>query len=295
MKGFTRRCERWLAPGLVAGLGGIATLVLVVNSASGSPSNGQAAADGRSLLSRPAVSAAPWSVATAPAVAEPARGPYEFIWPADGRVSQGMTPKHPSGIDVGVFTGSEVRAVRDGAVFFAGGDPCCSYGNFIVIGHDEGWSSVYGHLSIFLVKAGDQVKQGQVIALSGETGHLDGPHLHFELRSEGRPVDPLDYLLPARSAPPYVPDTPVPSPTPKPPPGPDLQPGEATMLAMEWMSQNSSYAYTIDAGTCYALEQEINWLVTCEGSLEGCAGAACAVYLSACVLEQPRLIAKFCP
>ena len=67
------------------------------------------------------------------------------------------------------------------------------------------------------------------------------------------------------------------------------------MLAMEWMSRNSSYAYTIDAGTCYALEQEINWLVTCEGSLEGCAGAACAVYLSACVLEQPRLIAKFCP
>jgi biotin carboxyl carrier protein len=280
----------------VAVLAVIATLVLVVRSASGSPAS-QVATPPAVLSS---VSAAPRSAASSPATAspaaaEPTRSPFEFIWPADGNVSQGMTPKHPSGVDVGVPTGSEVRAVRDGVVFFVGGDPCCSYGNFIVIGHGEGWSSVYGHLSKFLAKAGDQVKQGQVIALSGETGYVDGPHVHFELRSQGRAVNPLAYLRPARSAPPYVPDTPVPSPTPAPPPGPDLQPGEAIVLAAGWMSQNNAYAYTIDAATCYAMERDVNWLVTCEGSLQGCAGSGCAAYLSACVLEQPRLIARFCP
>jgi len=278
----------------VAGLAGIATLVLVVHSASGSPPSAAPPAVLSSVAVAPGgggqPSFAPRSVAAAQP--EPTASPFEFIWPADGHVSQGMTPKHPSGIDVGVPTGSEARAVRDGVVFFVGGDPCCSYGNFIVIGHDEGWSSVYGHLSKFLVKAGDQVKQGQVIALSGDTGYVNGPHVHFELRSEGRLVNPLDYLLPARPAPPYVPDTPAPSPTPK---GPDLESGEATMLAMGWMSQNNAYAYTIDAATCYAMEQAINWLVTCKGTLQGCAGAACEAYLSACVLEQPRLIARFCP
>jgi len=294
VKGFTRRFEQLFALTLVAVLVGIATLVLVVRSASGSP-QGQAPP---AVFS--SVSAAPRSVASppataAPAAAEPTQTPFEFIWPAEGRVSQGMTPKHPSGIDVGVPVGSEVRAVRDGVVFFAGGDPCCSYGNFIVIGHDEGWSSVYGHLSKFLVKAGDQVVQGQVIALSGDTGYVDGPHVHFELRSQGRAVNPLQHLLPARSAPPYVPDTPAPSPTLAPPPGPDLRPGEAIVLATGWMSQNNAYAYTIDAAACYAMERDVNWLVTCEGSLQGCAGPGCEAYLSACVLEQPRLIARFCP
>jgi len=225
----------------------------------------------------------------------PAASSVPFIWPADGDVSQAMTPKHPSGIDVAAPIGSEVRAVRDGEVFFVGGDPCCSYGNFIVIGHDDGWSSVYGHLSTFLVQAGDLVEQGQAIGLSGETGYVNGPHVHFELRSSGRPVNPLDHLWPARSvrearATPAM--APLPTATPR---GADLFPEEATFLAVGWMSQNAPYAYTIDASTCYAMERGINWLVTCKGTLEGCAGAACERYLSACVLEQPRLIAQYCP
>jgi hypothetical protein len=215
-----------------------------------------------------------------------------FVWPADGDVSQGMTLKHPTGIDIAANTGSDVRAVRDGVVFFAGGDLCCSYGNYIAVGHDDGWSSVYGHLSKFLVKAGDQVKQGQVIGLSGQTGHADGPHVHFELRSFGRPVNPLDHLWPARYVR-EVNDTPgaVQSPTPQ---TAELRPEEATLLAIGWMTQNAGYAYAIDASSCYAMQSEINWLVTCKGALQGCAGAACETYLSACVLEQPRLIAKYC-
>ena len=294
---FVRRFERWLAPGLVAGLAGIATLVLVVDSALGSASSPARPAVSASLprvldLPRQPLEAQSLAAAAQPA---PAEGSFEFIWPADGHVSQGMTPKHPSGIDVGVPIGSEVRAVRDGAVVFAGGDPCCSYGNFVVVGHDDGWSSLYGHLSKFLVKAGDRVAQGQVIALSGDTGMVDGPHVHFELRSEGRPVNPLADLLPARRAPPYVPDPPTPRPTATPLPSSDLRPGEAMLLAIDWMAGNSSYAYAIDASTCYAMERGINWLVTCKGSLQGCAGALCEAYLSACVLEQPRLIARFCP
>lgn len=217
-----------------------------------------------------------------------------FVWPADGTVSQGMTPKHPTGIDIAVPTGSEVRAVRAGAVFFVGGDPCCSYGNYIVVGHGEGWASVYGHLSTLLVKAGDQVKQGEVIGLSGETGHADGPHVHLELRSFGRPVNPLDELRPRRYAQEDT-DTPVAAASPTPAPqSAELRPEEATVLAIGWMKQNAPYAYTIDASSCYAMQQEINWLVTCAGLLQGCAGAACQTYLSACVLEQPRLIARYC-
>jgi hypothetical protein len=294
---FIRRFQRWLAPGLVAGLAGIATLVLGVDSGPGSASSPAPPAAPASLLGALDLPRQPLQPQSIVAAAQPEspQSLFEFIWPADGHVSQGMTPKHPSGVDVGVPIGSEVRAVRAGVVFFAGGDPCCSYGNFIVVAHDDGWSSVYGHLSKFLAKAGDPVVQGQVIALSGDTGTVDGPHVHFELRAQGRPVDPLDHLRPPRPAPRYVPDTPTPRPTATPLPSSDLRPGEAMLLAVDWMAGNSSYAYAIDASTCYAMERSVNWLVTCRGSLQGCVGEECEAYLSACVLEQPRLIARFCP
>ena len=243
---------------------------------------------------------------TATAIAAPGLV-LPFVWPADGNVSQAMTPKHPTGIDIAAPIGSEVRAVRDGVVFFAGGDPCCSYGLYIAIGHDSGWSSIYGHLSKFLVKPGDQVRQGQVIALSGETGHAIGAHLHFELRSLGRPVDPLDHFWPAR---PVMPDDSTATPPPRGPGAPPaswvnaptavpqpaaLSAGEATVLAIGWMSQHAEFAYQIDASTCYAMAKQINWLVTCQGTLQGCAGVACQAYLAACVLGQPVLITRFCP
>ena len=292
MTRITDRFQCWLVPCLLAALAGITAIVAAACVLIHSPT-GRAA---------PAVGAHPaafssWSllnVAAPEATPVATESGLPFVWPADGYVSQGMTPKHPTGIDIAANTGSDVRAVRDGVVFFVGGDPCCSYGDYIVVGHDDGWSSVYGHLSKFLVKVGDQVKQGQVIGLSGQTGHADGPHVHFELRSFGRPVNPLDHLWPPR----YVQDvndTPVavPSPTPAPQTA-ELRSEEATFLAIGWMTQNAPYAYAIDASSCYALQSEVNWLVTCKGALQGCAGVACQTYLSACVLEQPRLIAKFC-
>jgi murein DD-endopeptidase MepM/ murein hydrolase activator NlpD len=117
-----------------------------------------------------------------------------FIWPAEGPISQPMSAKHPLGIDIGVNTGSRVVATRDGYVAFAGGNSCCSYGWYIVVQHDDGWSSVYGHLSAFAVSAGEQVTQGQLLGLSGDTGKSSGPHLHFEVRHWGGVVDPQEYL-----------------------------------------------------------------------------------------------------
>ena len=119
-----------------------------------------------------------------------------FIWPANGWVSQRMAEGHPSGIDIAVNMGEPVRAARDGRVTYVGGDPCCSYGYFVVIEHDGGSTSLYAHLSAFAVGAGDEVTQGQLIGLSGETGKARGAHLHFELRSSGVPVNPLNRLPP---------------------------------------------------------------------------------------------------
>jgi len=119
-----------------------------------------------------------------------------LIWPALGRISQPMWAKHPSGIDIAVDSGTPIRAVRDGRVVSAGGDPCCSYGLFVVVEHSDGWTSLYGHLSLIAVEEGEEVRQSQLIGLSGQSGYTSGAHLHFELRESGTPVDPLRYLAP---------------------------------------------------------------------------------------------------
>jgi murein DD-endopeptidase MepM/ murein hydrolase activator NlpD len=95
---------------------------------------------------------------------------------------------HP-GIDLAVPEGSDVRAAGGGTVEAAGNDS--SYGLFVLIRHPAGYESMYGHLSRLLVGRGDDVKAGQVIALSGNTGRSTAPHLHFEIRHNGRSVDPM--------------------------------------------------------------------------------------------------------
>jgi len=136
---------------------------------------------------------------------------HDYLWPVDGWIVQGMWAGHPSGIDIGANTGDPIWAVRDGTVIFVGGDPCCSYGNFVIIQHDHGMSSLYGHMSAFAVTLGQEVKQGDLIGRVGMTGKADGPHVHFELRSNGGVVDPLAYLWPRRSAPPPPPFVAAPS------------------------------------------------------------------------------------
>lgn len=97
-----------------------------------------------------------------------------------------------AGTDVGIPTGTTVRASRAGQVITAGW--VGGYGNCVIIDHGDGVSTRYGHLSEVTVSVGQYVDQGQQIALSGNTGRSTGPHLHFEIRINGEAVDPLPYL-----------------------------------------------------------------------------------------------------
>lgn len=117
-------------------------------------------------------------------------------WPlADSRFvtrgAGGATPysgPHP-GVDLAVAIGSEVRAAGGGVVVEVGAD--AEYGNFLRLSHADGYETLYGHLSRVLVDKGARVPQGSLVALSGNTGRSTAPHLHFEVRHDGKAVDPL--------------------------------------------------------------------------------------------------------
>lgn len=98
---------------------------------------------------------------------------------------------HP-GIDFASKKGTPIMAVAAGVVDWAGWDG--GYGNLVEINHGNGYQTRYGHNSKILVKVGQTVKKGQVIALMGSTGRSTGPHCHFEVRYHGRPVNPLKYV-----------------------------------------------------------------------------------------------------
>jgi murein DD-endopeptidase MepM/ murein hydrolase activator NlpD len=98
---------------------------------------------------------------------------------------------HP-GLDIAVAADSYIRATAAGVVADAGADAV--YGNFVLIDHGDGLESMYGHASRLFVTIGDRVERNEVIALSGSTGQSTAPHLHFEIRKDGQPVDPLAYV-----------------------------------------------------------------------------------------------------
>ena len=97
------------------------------------------------------------------------------------------------GIDLAVPQGTEVRAAEDGIVAYAGNE-LKGYGNLVLVRHANGFVTAYAHASDILVKRGDAVKRGQVIAHSGQTGNVTSPQLHFEIRKGATPVDPAQYL-----------------------------------------------------------------------------------------------------
>jgi murein DD-endopeptidase MepM/ murein hydrolase activator NlpD len=120
-------------------------------------------------------------------------------WPVEAPVTspfglrlEGWLPDIHRGVDLAVPTGTEVHAMRRGTVEFAG--TMSGYGNVIILRHGGDLRTVYGHLSELRVRAGDDVEGRQVIALSGATGNVTGPHLHFEIRRGGHAEDPVPLL-----------------------------------------------------------------------------------------------------
>lgn len=144
------------------------------------------------------------AVVTTGALAAPApeRRPTFFITPTWGTLSSPLGWRHDPfqpvhwgyhwGIDIAAPAGTAVVASAPGVVRYAA--VYAGFGGVIVIGHAGEWVTAYGHLDRMTVKPGQPVVQGAVIGTVGSTGHSTGPHLHFEIRHRGIPVDPLRYL-----------------------------------------------------------------------------------------------------
>jgi murein DD-endopeptidase MepM/ murein hydrolase activator NlpD len=142
--------------------------------------------------------------------------PRTLAWPIQGSITQPFGPSTLSfepartvgsvtfahfhtGLDITAPLGTPVHAAAAGLISFAGAQADAAgqlvgYGNYVVINHPSGCTTLYGHLSARSVEVGDQVAQGQVIGEEGSTGSSTGPHLHFEVRVDGQPVDPALYL-----------------------------------------------------------------------------------------------------
>jgi murein DD-endopeptidase MepM/ murein hydrolase activator NlpD len=139
---------------------------------------------------------------SAPLAAGPIRGGNGsgLIWPVDGPVVSGFGSRFGGsefheGIDIAVPSGTPIRAAASGTVIFTESEASSGgYGNFTCIDHGGGLSTCYAHQESFAVSAGQQVSQGQVIGYSDCTGHCFGPHVHFEVRIDGAPTDPMGYL-----------------------------------------------------------------------------------------------------
>jgi murein DD-endopeptidase MepM/ murein hydrolase activator NlpD len=124
-----------------------------------------------------------------------------MIWPASGPITSPFgwrvhpifgTQRFHSGIDIGAEYGDAIRAADNGVVVFA--DWMGGYGKAVIIDHGHGISTLYGHQSQLLVSEGQRVNKGDIIGRVGSTGYSTGPHLHFEVRQNGTPVNPVGYL-----------------------------------------------------------------------------------------------------
>ncbi|HEX4411647.1 MAG TPA: LysM peptidoglycan-binding domain-containing M23 family metallopeptidase [Xanthobacteraceae bacterium] len=129
--------------------------------------------------------------------AEPAGNLPGFRWPVRGRIIAAFGPKpnglQNDGINLAVPEGTPVKAAEDGVVAYAGSE-LKGYGNLVLVRHANGFVTAYANASDILVKRGDTVKRGQVIAHSGQSGNVTSPQLHFEIRKGATPVDPSQYL-----------------------------------------------------------------------------------------------------
>jgi murein DD-endopeptidase MepM/ murein hydrolase activator NlpD len=148
-------------------------------------------------LATPATENPEPAATAAPSAADATGAVPSFRWPVRGRVIAGFGTKvngaSNDGINVAVPEGTSVKASEDGVVAYAGNE-LKGYGNLVLVRHSNGFVTAYAHASEVMVKRGDQVKRGQIIAKAGQTGNANSPQLHFEIRKGSTPVDPTQYL-----------------------------------------------------------------------------------------------------
>ena len=126
-----------------------------------------------------------------------------FRWPVKGRILSRYGAKpggtRNEGINIAVPEGASIRAAEDGVIAYAGNE-LKGYGNLVLIRHQGGWVTAYAHNRDLLVRRGDTVRRGDVIAKAGQTGSVESPQLHFELRKGATAVDPMKYLSGSQTA-----------------------------------------------------------------------------------------------
>ena len=151
-------------------------------------------------LAQPTTNVAEEKPAAEPAAVKPSEATGAlptFRWPVRGKVitSYGAKTngKSNDGINLAVPEGTPVKAAEDGVVAYSGNE-LKGYGNLILVRHSNGYVTAYAHASELLVKRGDTIKRGQIIAKSGQSGEVGSPQLHFEIRKGSSPVDPLQFL-----------------------------------------------------------------------------------------------------
>ena len=131
----------------------------------------------------------------APSSANTKESDPSLLMPVSGTINSGFGPRGASfhdGIDIAAPEGTPIRAVEQGEVLYS--DQLRGYGNIVIIRHQGGLATVYAHNQANLVREGQQVARGEVIAKVGSTGRVTGPHLHFEIRRNNTAQDPLFYL-----------------------------------------------------------------------------------------------------
>ncbi len=164
--------------------------------------SGSAAASGQTAsgaASGQTASAQPSATSAATTVQPATHGTGKFLWPVNGKIISPFGPKdgglHNDGINIAAPLGTPVHAADSGVVVYAGNE-LRGFGNLLLVRHADGWVSAYAHCDALLVKRGDNVKRGQVIARVGQSGNVNAPQLHFELRKGAEAVDPLAQLGP---------------------------------------------------------------------------------------------------
>lgn len=120
-------------------------------------------------------------------------GSAQFLWPAGGGISQYFSWYHP-GLDISNLSGGPIHVADSGTVTVAGWPDNSGYGNRVIVDHGNGFVTLYGHMSAIYVSPSQKVSKGDVLGMMGSTGRSTGTHLHFEIRKDGKNINPLSLV-----------------------------------------------------------------------------------------------------